>query len=81
MTDPQNKSEALDDEELPEDLIPDTFIEPEEWDAGAGADEDPEHQDSLSDEDAIGQEREAPLNAEDAAMHVERGIASTGDEG
>ena len=75
MSDPQDYAEALDDDELPADLIPDKFIEPDEWDAGAGADEADEHQDSLSDEDDIGQERESSLNAEDAAMHVERGIS------
>ncbi|HVT78092.1 MAG TPA: hypothetical protein VHD87_13740 [Acidimicrobiales bacterium] len=79
MSDPQANAEQLDEDELPEDLIPDKFIEPEEWDAGAGADTAADHQDSLSDEDDIGQERESSLNAEDAAMHVERGI-SEGDE-
>jgi hypothetical protein len=75
MSDPQANAESLDEEELPEELIPDKFIEPEEWDAGAGADEADEHQDSLSDEDEIGQERESSLPAEEAAMHVERGIS------
>ncbi|MEY2471919.1 MAG: hypothetical protein QOK28_1248 [Actinomycetota bacterium] len=75
MSDPQANAEALDEDELPEDLIPEKFIEPEEWDAGAGADEADEHQDSLSDEDDIGQERESSLPAEEAAMHVERGIS------
>lgn len=77
MSDPQARAESLDDDELPADIIPDKFIEPEEWDAGAGADEDADHQDSLPDEDAIGQEREGTLNAEDAAMHVERGNAES----
>jgi hypothetical protein len=63
MSDPQDYAESLDDEELPEELIPDKFIEPEDWDGGAGADED---------EDGP---EEAPLDAEDAAMHVERGIS------
>jgi hypothetical protein len=75
MSDPQANAESLDDEELPEDLIPENFIDPDEWDAGAGSDEAPDHQDSLPDEDQIGQERESSLNAEDAAMHVERGIS------
>ncbi|HVV37351.1 MAG TPA: hypothetical protein VHC63_12155 [Acidimicrobiales bacterium] len=79
MSDPQANAEQLDEDELPEDIIPDKFIDPADWDAGAGADEEPEHMDSLSDEDDIGQERESSLNAEDAAMHVERGI-SQGDE-
>lgn len=76
--DPQAGAEQLDEDELPEDTIPEEFIEPEAWDAGAGADERSEHQDSYSDEDDIGQERESSLNAEDAAMHVEQGIAEDG---
>jgi hypothetical protein len=67
MSDPQDKAEALDEEELPEELIPEGFIKPEKWDEGAGADED-----GASD---VGQDREESLNAEDAAMHVERGIS------
>lgn len=78
MSDPQANAEQLDEDELPEDLIPDKFIEPEDWDAGAGADEGED--DSYPDEDHFAQEKEAPLNAEDAAMHVERGIATTDDE-
>ena len=80
MSDPQSRAESLDDDELPADIIPDTFIEPEEWDAGAGADEADDHHDSLPDEDDIAQEREGALNAEDAALHVERGIAASGSE-
>jgi hypothetical protein len=59
MSDPQSRAESLDDDELPDELIPDKFIEPEAWDAGAGADED---------EDGP---EEVPLNAEDAALHEE----------
>jgi hypothetical protein len=59
MSDPQANAESLDEEELPEELIPDKFIEPEDWDAGAGADEG---------EDGP---EDAPLDAEDAAMHIE----------
>jgi hypothetical protein len=65
MSDPQDYAESLDDDELPEELISDKFIEPEDWDAGAGADE------------AEDGPEEQPLDAEDAAMHVERGIASS----
>jgi hypothetical protein len=75
MSDPQANAEQLDEDELPEDIIPENFIEPEQWDAGAGADEAEEHQDSYTDEDDIGQERESSVPAEEAAMHVERGIS------
>jgi len=78
MSDPQDRAEQLDEEELPKDVVPDKFIEPEDWDAGAGADEGAD-EDGLADEDEICQEREGSLNAEDAALHVERGIASPGD--
>jgi hypothetical protein len=71
MSDPQANAEQLDEEELPEDLVPDDFIEPEDWDAGAGASE--KEQDDENDD--IGQEHEAVLNAEDAAMHIEQGNA------
>lgn len=70
MSDPQARAESLDDEELPADLIPDKFIEPEDWDAGAGADET---DDDIVDPDETGDDREAAIAAEDAAMHVERG--------
>lgn len=75
MSDPQARAEQLDEDELPADIAPDTFIEPEDWDRGAGADESADHQDSYPDEDTIGQERSADIPAEEAAMHVERGIA------
>jgi len=68
MSDPQDKAEALDETELPEELVPEGWTKPEDWDAGAGADEK-----GASD---IGQDRESTLNAEDAAMHVERGIST-----
>jgi hypothetical protein len=79
MSDPQANAEALDDEELPEDLIPEQFIEADAWNAGAGSDEQAEHQDSLPDEDLIGQEREGALSAEEAAIHVEQGINESGE--
>jgi hypothetical protein len=63
MSDPQDKAEALDETELPEELIPEGFVKPEQWDAGEGADEK-----GASD---IGQDREASVPAEEAAMHVE----------
>ena len=73
MSDPQAGAESIDEEELPDDVAPDKFIEPEDWDAGAGAAEG--ETDSGDYEDDIGQERESPLNAEDAAMHIEPGIS------
>jgi hypothetical protein len=75
-SDPQDVAESLDDDELPADLIPEQFIEPEDWDAGAGAaGRDTVESESGIDEDEseIGQEREGELSAEQAAMHVERG--------
>lgn len=72
MSDPQSGAESVDEEELPADLIPEKFIEPEDWDAGAGADESSD-EDGLADEDEIGQERESALPAEEAALHIERG--------
>ena len=75
MSDPQSRAEQLDEEELPADIAPDKFIDPEAWDRGAGADEAADHQDSYPDQDSIGQERSADVPAEEAAMHVEHGIA------
>lgn len=69
--DPQAGAEQLDEDELPEDLIPDEFIDPADWDAGAGASES----EQTDEDDDVGQEHESAINAEDAAMHVEQGIA------
>ena len=69
--DPQDVAETLDEEDC-RDLIPEQFIEPEDWDRGAGA-ADAEDETSGSDENDIAQEREDELPAEQAAMHVERG--------
>ena len=74
MSDPQGGAESVDEEELPADLIPEKFIEPEDWDAGAGADEGAD-EDGLADEDEIAQEREGETPAEEAALHIERGNA------
>lgn len=70
----QERAEQLDEDELPTDLAPENFIEPEDWDAGAGADET--QTDSDYHESQLGQEREAPIPAEEAAMHVEQGNAT-----
>jgi hypothetical protein len=70
VSDPQDVAESLDDEELPEELIPDKFIEPEDWDGGAGADEDADDGPGDAEND-IGQEREGAEAAEEAAMHVD----------
>ncbi|MEY2398246.1 MAG: hypothetical protein QOJ00_1420 [Actinomycetota bacterium] len=78
MSDPQGGAESLDEDELPGDLIPENFIEPEDWDAGAGAAPDAaiENESGIdADESEIGQEREGELAPEEAAMHVERGTA------
>lgn len=55
MSDPQDRAESLDEEELPAELIPDKFIEPEEWDAGEGADDS---DDDMVDPDDVAQEHE-----------------------
>jgi hypothetical protein len=72
MSDPQSRAEQLDEEELPSDLIPEKFIEAEDWDQGAGADE---ADDDVVDPEDSGLEHESPIAAEDAAMHIERGIS------
>jgi hypothetical protein len=75
--DPQAGAEQLDEDVLPEDTIPDEFIEPEDWDRGAGAAEGQEfgHEEYSGGEDALAQDLQAPLPAEEAAMHIEPGIA------
>jgi hypothetical protein len=72
--DPQDAAEQLDEEGLPGDVIPEEFIEPEEWDRGAGA-ADAEDETSGSDENDIAQERESDVPAEVAALHIEPGNA------
>jgi hypothetical protein len=75
VSDPQNIAESLDDEELPAELIPDRFIEAEDWDAGAGSSEENalDNDDGVDeDEGEIGQEREGTQPAEEAAMHLDR---------
>ena len=74
MSDAQARAEQLDEEELPADLIPEKFIEPEDWDQGAGADEADD--DSVDPQD-IGLEHESPVAAEEAAMHIEPGVSES----